>query len=911
MNYRKQINVILTVFVTLFVFTTAFSADGDLDLSFNGTGKVITHVGNANDYSKASAIQSDGKLVVVGSSESRETHFALARYNIDGSLDNTFDEDGKVLTDVGDRGEAFSVAIQDDGKIIVAGYSQFGFTIIRYNQNGSLDTSFDSDGIAVVASGIAYSIAIQNDGKIVVSGNLYQSNVTELIKIVRLNPDGSLDSSFDGDGLVTTLPNGTNYGRAYSVVIQADGKILVYSPANASSIIRYNSDGSLDNLFGNNGQINFGEYRYFGNGSVAVQADGKIVALGYKQSGVVAFRFNSDGSPDISFGDFGLKLVQSGFLADSYSVKILSDGRIIFALAAINGITIVRLDSDGSFDKSFGLDGKINTYYSGGLKGVSISIQADNKIVTTHYFRETFGSIWDFEVTRYQADGSFDNSFDTDGTVLTGEFAGYSELNKMAIQSDGKIVAVGFAIVNSRESYLFDFAVVRYNTNGSLDTSFGTNGKVSTVVGNYRFSIAKSVAIQPDGKIIVAGVGYNFINGYFTSGFAIVRYNPDGSLDNTFDGDGKIITEIPNRIYGGANSVLIQADGKIVAAGSTGGNTSNQTIIRYNSDGSLDNTFGNNGVVIEPEWKVTDIVSLAIDPDGKLVTLGGINNGFGYYYNNSSLAIARYNTDGTIDNTFGIQGKVIRAFESSGQVKSLKIQADGKIVVGGTSKVGTSNNEPIDSDKRVFTIFRFNSDGSLDNTFDGDGKANAIFENDVNLSSLAIQTNGKIVAAGWSTGLDYFDVFAVARFNTDGSLDTTFDDDGKLTTVFTQKSAIANSVVIQPNGGIIVGGTVSNTFGLVRYQGTAVAQNAEISGRVTTAGGRGIANVSVQISGGNLVESKYTMTNSFGYYRFKDLAVGQTYVVGVSAKRYSFANPTRIINLKGNLSGEDFISDSK
>ncbi len=917
MNYTKQINVIfgkllLTIFVTFSAFNISFAADGDLDLTFNGNGKVITHIGDATDDANDSAVQSDGKLVVVGTSGcctnfATSEGFAVARYNADGSLDNTFDGDGRVFTLSGIYGaSANAVVIQSDGKIVVAGSSyskSASFAVVRYNSNGSLDTSFGTAGkveTVIGAASEARTVVIQTDGKIIVGGNSFNSSFNQTLAVARYNSDGTLDTTFDNDGIVT----GTTFDCAFSIAIQSDGKIVAQS---FSNVIRYNSNGSVDSSFGNNGRVAVGQYNIYKTRSLAIQPDGKILATGYAQGGLSLFRFNTDGSADVFFAGNGSMLLQSGYLIESNAIAVQFDGKIV--IAGGGGIFVFRVNFNGSFDSSFGVNGVVASY-SDWVESVSLLIQPDGKIVTTRSYRFDVPDR-NFSVNRYNSDGSFDASFDSDGKVITGEFAGFSNLNAGAVQPDGKIVAAGYTTVSTYPAYRFDFAVARHNTDGTLDTSFNQDGKVRTAVGNLGFDRAYSVAVQSDGKIIVAGQAVFFKDGYEFSGFALVRYNSDGNLDNSFNEDGKLITIIPNRSNGSASSVLIQPDGKIVAAGITSGTTVNQTIVRYNSDGSLDNTFGNNGVFIETDWKINDIVSFAVQSDGKFVTLGTSYTSVSNGVSNAGFAVARYNANGTPDNTFGVQGKVISPFDTYGQVKSLKIQIDGKIVAAGTSLGEIPNADTVDGSKTVFTVFRYNADGNLDNTFDGDGKVYTSFEKNANLSSISIQADNKIVAAGNTFASNDNALFAVARYMPDGSLDSTFDNDGKLTTGFNGKYASASSTIIQPNGKIIVGGTIGSTFGLVRYQGTSIAVNAGISGRITTASGRGIRNVSVQISGGNLSEPKFARTNAFGYYRFQNLQVGQNYVVGVAAKRYSFANSTRVITLNEDLTGEDFVSNDK
>jgi uncharacterized delta-60 repeat protein len=404
----------------------------------------------------------------------------------------------------------------------------------------------------------------------------------------------------------------------------------------------------------------------------------------------------------------------------------------------------------------------------------------------------------------YAQSGSLDLSFDNDGKLTTaiGSGSGYSA----AIQSDGKIIMAGSSYNGSDN----DFALVRYNADGSLDNTFDSDGKVTTAVGSSN-DIGYSVAIQSDGKIIMAGYSYNGSNWKF----ALVRYNADGSLDNTFDSDGKLTTAIGNANDIG-NSVAIQSDGKIVVAGgSNNGSDSDFALVRYNTDGSLDNSFDSDGKVTTAIGSSHDIGrSVSIQSDGKIVVAGVSYNGSDY-----DFALVRYNADGSLDNSFDSDGKVTTAFGSGDdQGYSAAIQSDGKIVVAGKSDNGSDYD---------FALVRYNADGSLDNTFDSDGKATTDFGgyDDIG-NSVAIQSDGKIVLTGWNYNGSNYD-FALVRYNADGSLDNTFDSDGKVTTAIGSGDDEGNSVTIQSDGKIVVAGYSVNgsnsDFALVRYNGSATS----------------------------------------------------------------------------------------
>ncbi|RMD52107.1 hypothetical protein D6827_00705, partial [Candidatus Parcubacteria bacterium] len=327
---------------------------------------------------------------------------------------------------------------------------------------------------------------------------------------------------------------------------------------------------------------------------------------------------------------------------------------------------------------------------------------------------------------------------------------------------------------------------ILFGQSGQLDTNFSGDGKVTTAIGFY-WEYGYGSAIQTDGKIVVAGYSSNGSN----NDFAVVRYNSDGSLDESFDVDGKVTTSIgPGNDFG--QSVAIQTDGKIVVVGyASNGSNYDIAVVRYNSDGSLDTSFDGDGKVTTALGSGDDYgFSVALQSDGKIVVAGYSLNG-----SNNDIAVVRYNSDGTLDASFDGDGKVTTAIGSGDDYGySVAIQTDGKIVVAGYANNGFNND---------FAVIRYNSDGTLDASFDGDGKVTtAIGFGDNYGYSVAIQTDGKIVVAGYALINGQYD-FAVVRYNSDGSLDTSFDGDGKTTTSVGSSIDYGKSVTIQTDGKII------------------------------------------------------------------------------------------------------------
>ena len=404
---------------------------------------------------------------------------------------------------------------------------------------------------------------------------------------------------------------------------------------------------------------------------------------------------------------------------------------------SVNGSFTITITSAGSLDASFDSDGKATTDIGIIDQVNALAIQTDGKIVVAGYAPNASGN-YDFAVARYNADGNLDTSFDSDGLVTTDLNGGDDQANALAIQTDGKIVVAGFTN-NS------NFVIARYNTDGSLDTGFDSDGLVTTDFGPV-LNEAHALAIQTDGKIVVAGV-----TGSSDLDFAIARYNSDGSLDTGFDSDGLVKTDFGSTDEQ-ANALAIQTDGKIVVAGYTLLNDYDFAIARYNTNGSLDTSFNSDGMETSDFSFFDQAFALAIQTDGKIVVVGSsLNASF-----NADFAVARYNTIGLLDTSFDLDGLVMTDFGiSHDNAYAVAIQTDGKIVVAGSTPNGSTTD---------FALTRYDSDGSLDTSFDTDGKVTTDFGlgNDV-AYALAIQNDGKLLVAGYADSGSNND-FALARY---------------------------------------------------------------------------------------------------------------------------------------------------
>lgn len=399
---------------------------------------------------------------------------------------------------------------------------------------------------------------------------------------------GTLDPTFGTDGVVTTAVH-SNYNMAESTIVQADGKILVAGTAGTSStyqmaVARYNEDGTLDTSFGTDGTLRFpvGSVKSYVM-DMAQQPDGKILLGGRTWDNVsgdfAVVRLNEDGSFDDTFGTNGVFRIETPEAEASEAMALLDDGKILMVGYKNDNLAVAKITTDGSMDTTFGVNGwAVLTYDGAASYGDDLAIQDDGKIVISGFALNGSENRFYVAAARLNADGSTDNSFGTDGKVIfnVGDWNDFGE--GIAIQSDGKILIGGHKwIANLDQRH--DLFVARLNTDGSLDASYGTSGVATARLvdgANY----ANDLVLQADGKPIL--MGYTIFQGLID--MAMVRFDTDGNLDSTFNGDGMVSFDNMGREdYG--YSIALQADDKIILAGySYGGGGSEFEIARFLND---------------------------------------------------------------------------------------------------------------------------------------------------------------------------------------------------------------------------------------------------------------------------------------------------------------------------------------
>jgi len=416
------------------------------------------------------------------------------------------------------------------------------------------------------------------------------------------------------------------------------------------------------------------------------------------------------------------------------------------------GMGLVRYTAEGKLDTSFGRGGVVSERTpQGGLSPEALVVQADGKMVLVGTSSDLATTRVGFGLARYGVDGALDTSFGVGGRVLTSVGAATAEAHAAALQPDGAIVVAGSGYAGTQPAEVSQFAVARYTPDGALDPVFGV---VLTPLSESGAE-ARAVALQSDGRIVVAGTA--FASGTTSDALALARYNADGSPDTSFGSGGTVITTFDS---GGAEAdssparaaaLVVQPDGKLVAVVSVGGHQGAFALARYLPSGALDSTFGIAGRSRpRPGDGSAQAYAAALQPDGGIVVAGGV----GSTAENVAFALARYTPTGDLDAGFGSGGLVTSTFDGGGGsgAHAVVVERDGKIVAVGSGGGG-------------FAVVQYLADGTPDAGF---GKAGVVLTTVGDAGSmpaaLGVQPDGKLVAAG----LTYF---LVPTPNSGGLLD--------------------------------------------------------------------------------------------------------------------------------------------
>jgi uncharacterized delta-60 repeat protein len=719
---------------------------GDLDHSFAAGPSIDGHV-------RSIVAQPDGKILIAG--EFAFVHGTprrgIARLNVNGTTDCVFMNGLSGAENYfSTKGSIHSVALQSDGKIVVAGtFSAMNgvarTNIARLNADGTLDVGFNAEilqdnGYGGYLSGYPVCVAAQPDGKVLLIGSFSLVNGVRRSNIARLNSDGTSDTGFECSVLRDPPPC-----WLYGVAVQNDGKVLVGGDFNRVNgvhqfgIARINANGSLDTSFesGRDGGSSWTVSK------IAVQSDRKIV-IGSNfpwAGGWGIMRLNANGAVDGSFRQI------SDTIGSLSSLAVQADGRIFVAgsFRDANGLTpagIMRLNPDGSLD---------NGFHAAAI-GNLVTPQNDGRVLVGGWPGGPTGGI-----ARLNQDGTLDNGFQK-------AFSGIvNSLNTIAMQADGGVLLGGtdYYINGVRHDGL-----ARLAGDGGLDYNF------QAAVDGYSGGTVYQVAAQIDNKIMVSGHLWSIND---TARSSVARLNTDGSVDSSFQNGGLSSESV-------IPTLAMQTDGKVLIGGRLFFTNDNETALSYlarlNTDGTRDGGF-------LPGFSGPDglVASAVLQSDGKVLIAGTFTNVNGV----GQRRVARLNPDGSLDRSFrSVFG------DSDRTAYPIALQSDGKVVVANEWKFGYIGG---------LRIRRLNSDGTLDAGFHEAKIAGA--GGFARVHSIVVQRDGSILVAGSFSSIDGMTRTAIARLNADGSLNTDFETliGGHRSTTFWINSALA-----QDDAKVLVGG---------------------------------------------------------------------------------------------------------
>jgi uncharacterized delta-60 repeat protein len=785
----------------------AQGAPGDLDRDFGAGGRLTATVGlrSASVPAGAAVLQADGRLLIGGPGGVSYGGFGpsrpvpiVARYLANGSLDPSFGEGGIATLPMLSR--VYDLAITGSGDIVVAGGSEdasgFDALVVRLSPGGSVDPDFGAGGTATLAgfSISVDSVAIQPDGRII-AGETYGG-------LARLNSDGTLDQSFGNGGYLASAP------PAKEVAIQADGGIVAGGTTSRSCgrlcsesgivIGRFDSNGTPDQTFGSGGSfVRFGS-AFEG---LELTPDGGVLFFG--QGSNVLHRLDAAGSIDTGFGDAGRVTLSEGAFA---AVSVLADGMILAAASLFGPVSgppsaLLRYGPDGTPDPGFGGgDGHapgpsmhvrdVAIEAAGGVLVAGTVVECGSHMFTG--FSVTCTS--HFALARADSGGAADGSFaGGQGVAVTRVLEASSDLSQAVIrQPDGQVLLAGTTDAGGEDGVGdTNFALMRLAADGGRDPTFGPGGSGVVVTDLQAASDDRATALlrRANGEIVAVGTS--------NDGFGMVGYRPDGSPDPGFGRDGVVTIPGGAGLLGPVSSVdaALQPDGKILVA-------ADYALARFETDGSLDRSFGGDGM-ITPAFRVR---ALVLRPEGGFLVAGGDELGGG-----TNTALARYTSAGELDPGFGEGGIAMTSFGEYDIAEAIAVQDDGKIVLAGTARPDRV------SSGTAFALSRFRPSGEIDPSFGGDGRAVVGFgDHRFDAATAVVMDGARIIAAGSTAQQSYpttGDSFALARVNPDGRLDPSFGSgDGRVETTFAAGRSAAMAAIA--DRGLLVAGSVNGcTFG--------------------------------------------------------------------------------------------------
>lgn len=780
----------------LLLLITFYSNSQILDSTFGINGGIIEKSNStSSSYDRLfdAKMQTDGKIVYVGRSVLNSSF--VARTNIDGTLDSTFNFNGVKFLDI--TTSIVALSIQTDGRIVVTGINN----VYRLNSDGSLDLSFSDDGILIFTPNIFTSnVYVQPDNKILVIGRIFDFGKNNFF-ISRLNQDGSYDINFGTNGILIQSI-GTESDLALDIALQTDGKIIVTGNSKNGLVygfatVRLNSNGIIDTSFGNLGIALYSNTGQKTPRSIGVQTDGKIIVVGNADNTLLVLRYNNNGTLDANFDTDGIlnttipittSIPNSQFVDNKAELSIQSSGKLLISLTSQDDFGLVQLNSNGSLDTTFGTNG-ITLLNNVNIEKTSFLILKPNgKIVIGGVSNNVGNTNYKIISNIVSSNGIFESSsyFNT--------FTSCDRVRSLIVQSSGKtlVLSDSYNTGNGNTQIL-----TRYNTDGSLDLTFGVNGIIENLFADL------NLFQQPDGKFLICNY------------YEIQRYSVDGILDTTFGNNGstEFILQNPNPVDI-IDNIVITSDSKILLAiDYLQGNKISFGVLKLNSNGSIDTTFGVNGFATARfnTFASDDIefaASICINSLNEIIVSGysRLNVQVPQTTSTSSLGILKFNQNGTLNTSFGINGKYSMLNNEFLYPNNIISLPNNQFIINSITNL---------SGLRKSISMKFNSNGSLDNSFGTNGIVNDTnFNND-----MIVQNDGKILKTG-----SLNNQMSTTRFNSNGSLDNTFGNLGHLTTNVNSESK-SNTIYQTINNQFLIGGyTITNQnvikYAIARYTNT-------------------------------------------------------------------------------------------
>lgn len=800
-----------------------------LDSTFNASGILALNHTGAEDHPNISLTRPNGKSLEIGFSyfDTRTpattlTAATIVQFDLNGQLDPGFGENGiVVLDDLKTDASAEGAVLQPDGKLLVTGkylssYSGIFHFIVRLNEDGSNDAGFGNNGVteypdpALVVWGS--TVALQPDGKILMGGTKFTyvpppgSGYFDFT-LIRFNTDGSVDSDFGNNGIVVSDFTPLDWPAADDALAIAVGPdSMIYAGCiggSLSLVARYSPNGDLDADFGIAGLVTLPD-----NGGVRtllIQPDGRIIAGGSRKgSSSRAFirRLNPDGALDPTFE---APTMLNGALLSG--IVEAPDGKIIAGTFNYRTLHLFAYFPDGQLDTNFNKLFVLGP--SGYFFNTNMMLQPDGKIMVGGTWHDDF-LFNDFCLLRLSAGLTIDSTYGTNGVAIHNFGTNHSSAKTVLIDNQNQIVVGGDATyidgttISNIPTVNSTGFVSRFQANGVLDSTFSDDGFKPVPTNTSTLNL---IALQPDGKILSAGGSIETFSG---SGFTVARLLPDGSLDTAFGpySDGISFVYMGGNIYDAYTSALaLTPDSAIIVMGKTidAQDKYQIALVRLDRDGWLDELFGSSGIVY------SDIIpnkfnlnAGIVQPDGKILVGGS------YPSPVPNIFLMRFMPDGNLDTSFGTGGVVFKPFTGSAYfLQALALQADGQIVLCGYQGSAVNSN---------LIVGRLNPDGTKDITFNGDGVA-VLNAGTIEIgNALAVQADGKIVVVGRyaSSANNLNNNPMLVRLLSDGTPDSSFAGSGYVITTLPGDNQL-NALAVQPDGSYIAVGYSNDDYLLMRY----------------------------------------------------------------------------------------------